>query len=145
MKLETAFTMDTSSIKYGPGVTREVGYDMRQMGARRVMVVSDPNLTNATPVAATLSALRSEGIDAALYDGVCVEPTDASLMEAIRFASDGGFDGYIAVGGGSTMDTAKVANLYATYPADFLAYVNRPIGEGRPVPGKLVRRPGSNM
>jgi hydroxyacid-oxoacid transhydrogenase len=35
------------------------------------------------------------------------------------------------------MDTAKVANLYATYPADFLAYVNPPIGEGRPVPGRL--------
>ena len=35
------------------------------------------------------------------------------------------------------MDTAKAANLYATHPADFLTYVNPPIGEGRPVPGPL--------
>ena len=45
MRWETAFTMDTSSIKYGPGVTREVGHDMSQWGARRVMVVTDPHLT----------------------------------------------------------------------------------------------------
>ena len=72
-----------------------------------------------------------------LYDRVRVEPTDSSFKEAIDFAADGDFDGYVAVGGGSSIDTAKAANLYSTYPADFLAYVNPPIGEGRPVPGKL--------
>jgi hydroxyacid-oxoacid transhydrogenase len=137
MSFETAFTLDTSSIKYGPGVTREVGHDMRQLGVRRVMVLTDPNLANSEPVAITLEALRGEGIDAVLYDRVRVEPTDVSFKEAIRFASDGRFDGYVAVGGGSTMDTAKAANLYATYPEDFLTYVNPPIGAGRPVPGRL--------
>ncbi len=137
MAYETAFTMDTSSIKYGPGVTREVGHDMRQLGAHRVMVVTDPNLTNSEPVAITLDTLRGEGMDAVLFDQVRVEPTDISFKEAIRFASDGQFDGYVAVGGGSVMDTAKAANLYATYPADFLSYVNPPIGQGKPVPGKL--------
>ena len=44
MNFETAFTMDTSSIKYGPGVTREVGHDMRRLGGHRVMVVTDPGL-----------------------------------------------------------------------------------------------------
>jgi hydroxyacid-oxoacid transhydrogenase len=137
MKLETAFSMDTSSIKFGPGVTREVGADMAALGARRVMVVTDPNLAKSDAVAITLDALRAEGIDAVLYDRVRVEPTDASFQEAIQFATDGNFDGYVAVGGGSSMDTAKAANLYATYPAPFLAYVNPPIGEGRPVPGRL--------
>lgn len=137
MKFETAFTMDTSNIKFGPGVTREVGYDMKQLGATRVMVVTDPNLADREPVSIALEALHSAGIDAMLFDGVRVEPTDASFKEAIKFAADGRFDGYVAVGGGSSIDTAKAANLYATYPADFLAYVNRPIGEGRPVPGQL--------
>jgi hydroxyacid-oxoacid transhydrogenase len=137
MTLETAFTIDTSSIKYGPGTTAEVGYDMEQFGARRVMVVTDPDLANSEPLSITLESLRSVGIDAVLFDQVRVEPTDASLKEAIQFAVKGQFDGYVAVGGGSTIDTAKAANLYATYPADFLAYVNPPIGEGRPVPGKL--------
>ena len=137
MRLETAFTMDTSSIKFGPGVTREIGADMAALGTRRVMVVTDPNLVHSETVAITLEALRAEGIDAVLYDQVRVEPTDASFQDAIRFATEGNFDGYVAVGGGSSMDTAKVANLYATYPADFLTYVNPPVGEGRPVPGRL--------
>jgi hydroxyacid-oxoacid transhydrogenase len=137
MTFETTFTMDTSSIKVGPGVTREIGFDMQQLGAKRVMVVTDPNLANSDPVAITLEALRAVGIDAVLFDRVRIEPTDASFKEAIRLASEGQFDGYVAVGGGSSMDTAKAANLYATYPADFLAYVNPPIGQGRPIPGRL--------
>jgi hydroxyacid-oxoacid transhydrogenase len=137
MASETAFTMDTSSIKFGPGVTREIGYEMKRLGASRVMVVADPNLATSEPISLTLEALRAEGIDPVLYDRVHTEPTDVSFKEAIQFAIDGGFDGYVAVGGGSTMDTAKVANLYATYPAGFLAYVNAPIGQGRPVPGPL--------
>jgi len=137
MSLESIFTMDTSSIKFGPGSTREVGADMAAQGARRVMVVTDPHLAQSETVAVTLASLRDAGIDAVLYDRVRVEPTDASFQDAIRFATDGNFDGYVGVGGGSSMDTAKAANLYATYPADFLAYVNPPIGEGRPVPGRL--------
>jgi len=137
MAFETAFTMDTSSIKYGPGVTREVGHDMREWGTRRVMVVTDPNLTKSQSVAVTLDSLRQATMDAVLFDRASVEPTDVSFMEAIRFAKDGKFDGYVAVGGGSSMDTAKAANLYATYPADLLTYVNAPIGQGKPVPGRL--------
>ena len=137
MTFETAFTMDTSSIKYGPGVTREVGNDMQQLGAERIMVVTDPNLAKMEPVSVTLESLHSAGLEAVLFDQVRIEPTDASFKEAIQFAVGGQFEGYVAVGGGSSMDTAKAANLYATYPADFLAYVNPPIGEGRPVPGPL--------
>lgn len=137
MPQETAFTIDTSSIKFGPGATREVGHDLKQLGVRRVMVVTDPRLAASEPVAVALESLRSAQLDAVLYDGVRVEPSDASFQAAIQFAVDGRFDAYVAVGGGSTIDTAKAANLYATYPAEFLAYVNPPIGEGRHVPGKL--------
>ena len=137
MQLENAFSMDTSSIKYGPGVTREVGWDMEEQGARRVMVVTDPYLSAKEPVAVTLEALGKHGIDAVLFDQASVEPTDISFKEAIRFAADGNFDGYVAVGGGSSIDTAKAANLYATHPADFMTYVNPPIGRGEPVPGPL--------
>jgi hydroxyacid-oxoacid transhydrogenase len=137
MKFETAFSMDTSSIKYGPGVTREVGWDMEEQGARRVMVVTDPGLTGSEPVSVAKDALRKSGIDAVLFDQASVEPTDLSFKEAIQFARDGQFDGFVAVGGGSSMDTAKAANLYSTYPADFMTYVNPPVGGGTPVPGPL--------
>ena len=59
------------------------------------------------------------------------------LFSSIAFAQDGNFDGFLAVGGGSSMDTAKAANLYATHPADFMTYVNPPVGKGVPVPGPL--------
>ena len=137
MKLETAFSMDTSGIKYGPGVTREIGWDMEEQGSHRVMVVTDANLTESEPVMVTLESLRKHGIDVALFDQVRVEPTDISFKEAIKFAEDGNFDGFVAVGGGSSMDTAKAANLYLTHPADFMTYVNPPIGKGTPVPGPL--------
>ncbi|MFW9940357.1 MAG: hydroxyacid-oxoacid transhydrogenase [Candidatus Thorarchaeota archaeon] len=137
MSFETIFTMDSSSIKYGPGATKEVGYDMKKLGASRVMVVTDPNLTNSEPVSIALRALQEEGLDSVLYDRVRVEPTDHSFKEAIKFAIEGKFNGFVGVGGGSSMDTAKVANLYSTYPADFLDYVNKPIGQGIPVPGPV--------
>ncbi len=137
MAPETAFSIDTSSIKFGPGVTRELGYEMRRLGAKRVMVVTDPKMATLEPVAVAMQSLEAEGIDAVLFDEVSVEPTDLSFKAAIDFATDGGFDGYVAVGGGSSMDTAKAANLYATYPADLLEYVNAPIGSGTPVPGPL--------
>ena len=136
-ELETAFTMDTSSIKFGPGSTREVGFEIAKLGAKRVAVVTDPRMAQLQPVAVVLESLRAEGVDAVLFDQVEVEPTDESFKAAIEFAADGGFDGFISVGGGSSIDTAKAANLYSTYPADFLTYVNAPIGQGAPVPGPI--------
>ena len=74
----------------------------------------------------------------ALYRDVRVEPTDESFLDAITFARTRPFDAFVAVGGGSTLDTAKAVNLYTTYPpAEFLDYVNPPIGKGLPVPGPL--------
>ncbi|MFQ5468141.1 MAG: hydroxyacid-oxoacid transhydrogenase, partial [Kiloniellaceae bacterium] len=88
-------------------------------------------------VATVHRSLEAAGLDVAVYDEARVEPTDESLMTAARFAREGGFDGFVSVGGGSVMDTAKVANLFSTYPADLLSYVNKPIGAARAVPGAL--------
>src|SRR5688572_739657 len=115
-QFETGFIMDTSSIKYGPGITREIGHDMARFAVKRVMVVTDPNLRNSQMVDTVCEALKAQGIDTILYDQVRVEPTDVSFKQAIAVAQDGNFDGYVAVGGGSVIDTAKAANLYATYP-----------------------------
>jgi hydroxyacid-oxoacid transhydrogenase len=136
-RLETVLTMSSASIKYGVGATREVGYDMRELGGRRILVVTDRRVATLEPVTVALDSLRREGLDAILYSETQVEPTDTSFKEAIRVAQEGGFDGYVGIGGGSSIDTAKAANLYATYPADFLTYVNAPIGKGTPVPGPL--------
>jgi hydroxyacid-oxoacid transhydrogenase len=134
---ESVINIAMANIKFGSGATREIGFDMKELGARRVMVVTDSNLASFPPVETVLQSLKAEGIEAVLFDGTRNEPTDASLKEAIDFATEGEFDGFIGVGGGSSMDTAKVADLYSTYPADFLEYVNAPIGRAVPVPGPL--------
>src|SRR3977135_2557786 len=137
MALEYAFELASSSIRFGRGVTREIGMDLAEMNAKRVMVLTDPNLARLSPVATTLESLRDNKISFVLFDRVRVEPTDVSFREAVDFATEGDFDAFVAVGGGSTIDTAKAANHYSTYPADFLDYVNAPIGKGRPAPGPL--------
>jgi hydroxyacid-oxoacid transhydrogenase len=138
MDRESAFEMATSAIRFGPGVTREIGPELADLGLRRVMVVTDPNVGRLPPVATALQALDDSKIGYALFDKVRVEPTDRSFQEAIDFAKAGDFQGFVAIGGGSVIDTAKAANLYSTYPpADFLDYVNPPIGKGVPPPGPL--------
>ncbi|HMD37139.1 MAG TPA: hydroxyacid-oxoacid transhydrogenase [Vicinamibacterales bacterium] len=138
MANETAFEIAVSSIRFGAGVTKEVGMDLADLGAKRALVLTDPVLRPLPPVQTVMDSLESNGIGATLYDRVRVEPSDESFLDAIAFARQGGYDSFVAVGGGSTIDTAKAVNLYTTYPpADFLDYVNPPIGKGLPVPGPL--------
>ncbi|XP_071078352.1 hydroxyacid-oxoacid transhydrogenase, mitochondrial isoform X4 [Desmodus rotundus] len=129
-----AFEMAVSNIRYGVGVTKEVGMDLQNMGAKNVCMMTDKNLSQLPPVQIVMDSLVKNGINFKVYDNVRVEPTDRSFMEAIEFAKKGAFDAYVAVGGGSTMDTCKAANLYASSPhSDFLDYVSAPIGKGKPV------------
>jgi hydroxyacid-oxoacid transhydrogenase len=135
---DIAFEMAVSSVRYGVGVTREVGMDLAEMGAKLVMVLTDPVVAKLPPVHTVLESLERSHVAFALYDRVRVEPSDESFLDAIAFARERPFDAFVAVGGGSTIDTAKAVNLYTTFPpADFLDYVNPPIGKGLPVPGAL--------
>jgi hydroxyacid-oxoacid transhydrogenase len=138
---EYAFEMAVSNVRFGAGVTRECGMDLADLGVRRALVVTDRTVAKLPPLSKVLESLEAAGVGATVYDRVRVEPTDESFKDAIAFGGPGGagpFDGFVAVGGGSTIDTAKAVNLYTTFPpADFLDYVNPPIGKGLPVPGQL--------
>ena len=134
---DTAFQVSMSNLRFGAGATREIGMDLEDMGLKRTLLVIDPRLRDLPTGGVVLAALRSARVDFDVFDAIEVEPTDRSFREAIEFAKRGDFDSFVAVGGGSTIDTAKAANLYTTYPADFLDYVNAPIGRGKPIPGPL--------
>jgi len=137
MPHDYAFEMATAAVRFGFGVTREVGADLADLGKQYALVFTDANLRSLPPVAAVLESLEEHKIRFSIFDRVRVEPTDESFSEAISAAQADNFDCFVAVGGGSTIDTAKAANLYSCYPADFLDYVNPPIGKGKPVPGPL--------
>ncbi len=135
---ESAFTVDASRVTFGPGALGEVGDRARALGVRRVALITDRRLRALPWFAEVDAALRAAGLDVALFDEVAIEPTDASLELAVRFARDAGVDGYVSLGGGSVIDTCKVANLLATHPGALLDHVNAPIGRGLGVPGPLA-------
>jgi hydroxyacid-oxoacid transhydrogenase len=132
-----AFTVDSSRVTFGRGCLAEVGDRAVALGLRRVALFSDARVAALPIFATTRDSLVAAGIDVVSYTDTHVEPTDASFQDGARFAQEVNPDGYVSLGGGSVIDTCKAANLYATYPADFLTYVNAPIGEGKPVPGPL--------
>jgi alcohol dehydrogenase class IV len=134
---DTAFSVDTSSITFGPSCLREAGDRARELELKRVALFTDKALAGLAHPAAVKASLEAAGVDVAVYDEVRVEPTDRSFEAAARFAVEGRFDGFVSVGGGSVIDTCKAANLLSTYPAELLTYVNAPIGAAQPVPGPL--------
>ena len=137
MQTDTAFQMSASNIRFGVGVTSEVGMDLRELDVKRTMLLIDPTLASLPTGEVVTNSLKAAGIGYEVFDQISIEPTDLSFREAAEVARLGQFDSFVAVGGGSTLDTAKAANLYSTYPADFFDYVNAPIGKGLPVPGPL--------
>ncbi len=134
---EHVFAVDPTAVRFGRGALAEIGYDARELGLGRVALFTDRGVAGLECVATVTAALRAADVDVAIFDEVRVEPTDRSFQAATRFAAEGRFDGFVSVGGGSVIDTCKAANLYSSYPAQFLTYVNAPIGDGQPVPGPL--------
>jgi hydroxyacid-oxoacid transhydrogenase len=134
---DRGFTLGMPTFTFGPGVLAETGDNAAELGLRRVALFTDRYLKGSEHVAKVQASLRAAGVDHVVYDEVSIEPTDGSFQDAARFARESGVDGYVSVGGGSVIDTCKAANLYASHAAEFMTYVNAPIGAGQRVPGPV--------
>jgi alcohol dehydrogenase class IV len=132
MDRETVFTYGAPGLKFGVGASDEIGFDLSQYDVRRVLVVTDPGVAATGHPQRVADQMAQFGIEAQVFDGVHVEPTDASFEAAIAHARDTGpWDAYVAVGGGSSFDTAKAVNLLTTNDGELMDYVNAPVGAGR--------------
>ncbi|KRC52691.1 alcohol dehydrogenase [Nocardioides sp. Root79] len=132
VSLETVFTYAAPALKFGRGASREIGYDVSGWGARRVLLVTDAGVAAAGHADDVADSLRRSGLEVVVFDGARVEPTDVSLEEAVAFArSEGPFDAVVAVGGGSSIDTAKAVALLVTNPGELMDYINAPVGRAR--------------
>lgn len=129
--------MSTTPTKFGYGATEELGFELNRLQLEKVVLVSDQNLIATGLLTKIENILTNAGVEFIRYYDVGVEPTDTSFTTAISFLDGKKFEGFVAVGGGSVIDTAKAMNLYGTYPADLLEYINPPIGKGKQVPGPL--------
>ncbi len=128
---ETVFTYGAPQLKFGSGASDEVGYDLSQYGVSRALVVTDPGVAATGLPQRVAEQMGRFGIEARVFDGSHVEPTDESMQQAIDFARDAGpFDAYVAVGGGSSIDTAKAINLMMTNDGELMDYINVPVGKG---------------
>jgi hydroxyacid-oxoacid transhydrogenase len=134
---ETVFTLEATPIKFGPGAVEDAGWELKRLGVTRALLVTDPGVAALGHPDRVRAAIEREGIEVVLYDRARVEPTLDSFQDAADFARDAGVDGFVSVGGGSSIDTAKVADLITSHPAAVMDYVNPPVGEGRKPPSPL--------
>jgi alcohol dehydrogenase class IV len=135
---ETIFTWGAPPLKFGAGAVDEIGFEMAQHGARRVLILTDPRINELGVPARIAESLAKEGISSEVFDGCHVEPTDDSMDKAAGYAREQGpWDGFVAVGGGSSIDTAKAVNLLTTDEGELMDYINPPIGAGRAPRGQL--------
>ncbi|RAJ66417.1 alcohol dehydrogenase class IV [Streptomyces sp. Amel2xB2] len=135
---ETVFTWGAPPLKFGAGAADEIGFDLSQFGARRVLVLTDPGVAALGIPQRVAENLARYGIDAAVHDGVHVEPSDASFAAAVEHArAEGPWDAFVAVGGGSSIDTAKAVNLLLSCGGELMDYVNKPIGRAAVPPRPL--------
>jgi alcohol dehydrogenase class IV len=134
---ETIFTLEATPLKYGPGASEEAGWELKRMGVGRVMLVSDPGVVKANITGRIVELIEAEGIEVEVWDRSRVEPTADSFQAAADFAKEGNFDGFVAVGGGSSIDTAKVSDLISTHGGEIIDYVNPPVGGGKKPPSPL--------
>jgi alcohol dehydrogenase class IV len=134
---ETIFTLEATPIKYGPGAADDAGWELKRLGVKRALLVTDPGVAAIGHPDRIRASIEAEGIEVVVYDRARVEPTLDSFQEAADFARDAKVDGFVSVGGGSSIDTAKVADLITTHPAAVMEYVNPPVGEGRKPPSPL--------
>jgi hydroxyacid-oxoacid transhydrogenase len=134
---EQVFTLEATPLKFGRGAAGDAGWELERLGVKRAMLVSDPGVVAAGITDRVREAVEAAGIETEVWGSARVEPTADSFAEAAAFAVDGGFDAFVGIGGGSSIDTAKVSDLISTHGGEIMEYVNPPVGEGRKPPSPL--------
>ncbi|GGR69283.1 alcohol dehydrogenase [Deinococcus seoulensis] len=134
---ETVFTVEATPVKFGEGAALDAGWELRRLGAQRVFVVIDPHVRHLGVADPVLAAMRAAGLHLTEFTDVDTEPDLAALERAVQAARAANPDSFAAIGGGSAIDTAKVANLLFTHGGQIMDYVNVPVGAGRRPPSPL--------
>src|ERR1700748_2104269 len=130
-RTEAVFTWGAPPLKFGVGALDEIGFDLGQMGLSRGLIVTDEGVAATGIPRRAAESIQAAGLKPTIFTGVPVEPTDQSMREAVDFARDIEWDGFVAIGGGSSIDTAKAINLLTTTPGDLMDYINKPVGDGK--------------
>ncbi|MEF1309347.1 iron-containing alcohol dehydrogenase [Vibrio mytili] len=102
-------------LEVGEGAIKRAGDIAIQLGCDRILIVSDAVMASLGQVQILRDIIIRAGLEADVYTDTMPEPTEASILPAVRLALDGNYDGIIALGGGSVIDSAKAIALLAQY------------------------------
>lgn len=104
----------TKSVLVGPGTSASIGELTKTLGCNSVLLVTDTGVLNAGLTAAAQDGLQKLGIRVTLYTDVVADPPESVVLAGVKAAIDAGVDGIVSIGGGSSMDCAKLIALLAS-------------------------------
>lgn len=124
-----------SFVHFGEGVSQKLGETAAGMGAKKAFVVYDKGVKAAGIVDGLIASLKAAGVEAVEYDGVLPNPPDTQVEEAAAIARSADVDIIVAVGGGSSIDSAKAINILLTNPSPINQYdgINTVKAPGKPL------------
>ena len=114
-----------SSVIIGGGASAELLPQLRRLGAKRVLVVTDAFMVKSGVVARLLAPLQESGMEVAVFDGVQPDPTVQNVRDGLALYRSSGAEAVVAIGGGSPLDAGKAISILTTNPeplADYMGY-----------------------
>ncbi|HKK96141.1 MAG TPA: iron-containing alcohol dehydrogenase [Anaerovoracaceae bacterium] len=105
-------------IEFGEGKINEVGHEVKLLNGQKVLIVADKGVIAAGLVEPVINALKDEGIKYYLFDEVVPNPRDYQVQRGYEMFRNRSIDVIIAIGGGSSMDTAKAIGVLLTHGGD---------------------------
>ena len=102
-----------TKIRYGAGIVKVLGEELRSLNAKKIMVITDKGLVNAGMVKKITGLIEEEGIEYTIYDGIEANPKDHNVEACAETAGKEAIDTLVAFGGGSPIDAAKAVAVLA--------------------------------
>jgi len=120
-------------IKFGDGAAEETGWEAKRLGGSRILVVTDKGVAKAGLADKVKNSLEKENLKVGIFDGVQPDPPLQVYNDCLEHARQDEYDTVIGLGGGSSMDVAKVTAALLVQKGEPLDYAAKPTGKGMPI------------
>ncbi len=117
----TQFVMPTKVVS-GIGASKQVADEIRELGVTKAMIVTDKGIYTSGIIDPIEKSLRDAGMDVHIFNEIEGEPDTELVAKGSCTFKEQGCDGLVAIGGGSSMDTAKAIGVEAVHPEPLITY-----------------------